>query len=90
MNRFYTLRRATVASLLLGLAMSWGGAIAQVSPKDQIVGTWLYVAVDLVRPDGTRVPLYGPNPQGQANFDGNGRYILMTARAGRERPAIPR
>ena len=34
------------------------------------------------RLDSTRVPLFGPNPQGQANFDSNGRYILMTARTG--------
>ena len=85
MNRLYIRMRATVAPLFLGLAMSSGGAMAQVVPRDQIVGTWIYVAVDMVRPDGTRVPLYGPDPQGQASFDGNGRYILMTARAGQPR-----
>lgn len=74
--------RTTTALLLLGVVLSWNGASAQSSLKDQIVGTWTYVSVDLVRPDGVRVPLFGPNPQGQASFGGNGRYILMTARAG--------
>lgn len=49
----------------------------------QIVGTWTYVSVDTVRPDGSRVPNFGPNPQGLASFDSNGRYILPTARADR-------
>ncbi|MBS0465604.1 MAG: lipocalin-like domain-containing protein [Proteobacteria bacterium] len=73
------------ALLLVGLALSWGGAIAQPALKDQIVGTWTYVAVDMIHPDGTRTPLYGPSPRGQASFDGNGRYVLMVARAGQAR-----
>jgi hypothetical protein len=48
--------------------------------KDQLVGTWTYVAVDIVRPDGSRTPLYGPNPHGMATFDSKGRYILLVAR----------
>lgn len=82
MNRYSVPMRITMALLLLGVVLPWSGAIAQSALKDQIVGTWTYVSVDLVRPDGTRVPLFGPNPQGQASFDGHGRYILMTARAG--------
>jgi len=74
--------RTTMAQLLLGVALPWNGAMAQSTLKDQLVGTWTYVSVDLVRPDGIRTPLFGPNPQGQASFDSNGRYILMTARAG--------
>ena len=58
------------------------GTRADGTRERQIVGTWTYVSVDLVGPDGTRVPLFGPGPRGQANFDRSGRYILMTARAG--------
>jgi hypothetical protein len=32
------------------------------------------------RPDGSRVPMYGPNPQGLASFDSNDRYMLLVAR----------
>lgn len=74
-----------LAPLLAGLALASGSALAQASLKEQIVGTWTYVAVDLVRPDGTREPLFGPNPLGQAIFDGNGRYSLMTMRAAQAR-----
>ena len=56
--------------------------MAQSSLKDQVIGTWTYVSVDLVRANGEREPLFGPGPKGQASFDAHGRYILMTARAG--------
>ncbi|EEG08623.1 lipocalin-like domain-containing protein [Pseudogulbenkiania ferrooxidans] len=82
MHRFSTRVRAAMALLVLGMALPWSATMAQPALKDQIVGTWSYVSVDLIRSDGTRIPLFGPNPQGQANFDSNGRYILMTARAG--------
>lgn len=54
----------------------------QKSLKDQIVGTWKYVSVDNIKPDGSRVPLFGPNPEGCAAFDSKGNYVLMTARSG--------
>jgi hypothetical protein len=85
MDRLGRRLRITLAPLLLGAVLSSSGAIAQGTLKDQIVGTWTYVSVDLVRPDGGRVPLFGPGPQGRASFDRDGRYILMTARAGQAR-----
>ncbi|MGJ7915354.1 lipocalin-like domain-containing protein [Massilia sp. LXY-6] len=54
----------------------------QKSLKEQIVGTWTYVSVDNIRPDGSRVPLFGPAPQGRVMFDRNGNYVLMTSRSG--------
>lgn len=89
MNRLSTFALTTMALLFLGVAPPWGGAVGQQkSLKEQVVGTWTYVAVDIVRPDGSRVPLYGPNPQGVASFDGNGHYQLLTARAGLPRFAV--
>jgi hypothetical protein len=82
MNRLSARIWTTMILLLIGAVLPGSGAIAQPTLKGQIIGTWTYVSVDLVRPDGAREPLFGPNPQGQASFDGNGRYILMTARAG--------
>jgi len=76
----------TATALLLGLALPLGGAAGQQRTlKEQIVGTWSYVSVDIVRPDGTRVPLFGPNPTGLAIFESNGRYLLLTARADRQK-----
>jgi hypothetical protein len=57
----------------------------QETLKEQLVGAWTYVSVDTVRPDGSRVPMFGPNPNGLARFDSNGRYILLTARAGQSK-----
>ena len=82
MNLLSVRMLTTTALLLLGPLLPGRCALAETPLKDQIVGTWTYVSVDLVRPDGTRVPLFGPHPQGQASFDGNGRYILMTVRRG--------
>jgi lipocalin-like protein len=83
MNRVRTLSLISVALLFLALALPSGEASGQQgSLQEQLVGTWIYVSVDIVQPDGSRVPSYGPNPQGLASFDSNGRYILLTARAG--------
>jgi hypothetical protein len=73
----------TAMALLLGITLPLGVAVGQQKTlKEQIVGTWAYVSVDIVRPDGTRIPLFGPNPSGLAIFENNGRYLLLTARAG--------
>ena len=83
MNRLSTLTLTTMALMLLGVALPSGDAIGQQKTlREQVVGTWTYVAVDIVRADGTRVPLYGPNPAGIASFDGSGHYVLLTARTG--------
>ena len=50
--------------------------------NEQLVGAWTYVSVDTVRPDGSRTPMYGPDPQGLVIFDGRGHYALVNARAG--------
>jgi hypothetical protein len=71
------------ALLLLGCgALSHVATGRQDALKEQIVGTWKYVSVDNVRPDGTRVPLFGPEPQGRVAFDRHGNYVLITSRAG--------
>jgi hypothetical protein len=83
MNRLSTPALATMALLFLGVALPSGDAAGQQKTlQEKLVGSWTYVSVDTVRPDGSRVPIFGPDPQGFANFDSNGRYILLTARAG--------
>lgn len=71
------------AFILFAIGLLPGTAVGQQkSLKEQIVGTWKYVAVDNVKPDGSRTPLFGPNPQGRAMFDSKGNYVLMTSRTG--------
>jgi hypothetical protein len=72
----------TLALLYSTIALYSTNASSQPKTlKEQIVGSWTYVSVDTIRSDGSRVPLFGPNPHGLAIFDINGRYILMTARS---------
>lgn len=74
---------AAMALSLLGGVLPLGEAVAQQKTlKEQLVGTWTYVSVDIVRADGGRIPLFGLNPSGIASFDANGRYVLLTTRAG--------
>jgi len=75
-----------VALLALAITALSGDALGQQKTlADQLIGTWIYVSVDTVRPDGSRTPMYGPTPQGMATFDRTGHYILLTAR-----PDLPR
>jgi len=83
MKRLSLLTLTAMALLFLGVELLSGEAVGQEKTlKEQLVGTWTYVSVDTVNPDGSRVPMYGPNPQGLASFDSNGRYILLTSRSG--------
>jgi hypothetical protein len=50
-----------------------------------IAGTFLLVAVDNVLADGSRVHLYGDDPQGMLVLDTKGRYALQIFSQGRPR-----
>lgn len=73
----------SMSLLLLALTVFMGKAIAQKTANEQVVGTWILVLVDNVLPDGSRVQLYGPNPQGILMFDASGRYSMQILRDGR-------
>jgi hypothetical protein len=80
MNKSNQFLSITLAFLYSTIALYSADASSQPKTlQEQIAGTWIYVSVDTIRPDGSRVPLFGPDPQGQAIFDSNGRYMLMTA-----------
>ena len=81
MQRSRILILAIVALLGLGVIVPSSEALGQTL-NEQLVGAWTYVSVDTVRPDGSRTPMYGPNPQGLVIFDGHGHYALVNARAG--------
>ena len=48
-----------------------------------LVGTWTLTGADLLKPDGTRVPDYGPEPRGLAVFTADGHYSVQIYRAER-------
>ena len=83
MKRLRVLTLTAVALLLVELGVPPSDALGQQKTlKEQVVGTWSYVSVDTVRPDGSREQMYGPNPKGLGVFDSNGRYIFLNGRSG--------
>ncbi|RUL74509.1 lipocalin-like domain-containing protein [Dyella choica] len=52
-------------------------------PPAWLAGTWTLVRCDNVYPDGHRVELYGPHPQGLWMIDTHGHYMMLIARAQR-------
>jgi hypothetical protein len=58
-------------------------AAQNASQNNQLIGTWKLTLVDNVLPDGTRVHLYGPDPQGVLVFDEGGHYSLQIMSADR-------
>jgi hypothetical protein len=82
------------ASLKLWERPRWGelvasGALAQQKPiKDQLVGAWTLLLDDGVKPDGTQVPIFGPNPAGTLIFTSNGRYSLQIMRVVNRAPFV--
>jgi hypothetical protein len=74
-NRIPSFRSVVVVGGLL--------ASACTAAKPSLVGTWTLSAADEIRPDGTRVQSYGPNPQGMLFIDDGGRYSLQIFRPDR-------
>jgi hypothetical protein len=53
------------------------------SMKEAIVGSWSLLIDDAVKPDGTHVPNFGPNPIGMATFGADSHFSVAIMRAGR-------
>jgi hypothetical protein len=81
MNRLCRLLTFIPSLMLVAGLSSTNAADQQASLSRQIVGAWTYIAVDTVRQDGSRVPMYGSDPQGIVIFDGAGHYALVNARS---------
>src|SRR3954452_24080125 len=70
-----------VAMLCIGMGILEGDAAAQQqSLKEQLLGTWMLVAWDQVRPDGSTFQKYGVDPRGFHIFERSGRFFAMMAR----------
>jgi hypothetical protein len=82
MKRHATLTMTATALLCLAVGLSASASLAQQkSLKEQLVGTWMLVSSDQVRPDGSKFSQFGANPKGINVFDANGRFFLMVASA---------
>src|SRR6266849_1698582 len=74
---------AFIGVMLFATSQGW----AQGVSAKQLVGTWTWVSVDNVRPDGTKVQPFGPNPKGFVIFDANGLFACLLTRPGRPKCA---
>lgn len=72
-----------VGLMLSGTSASW----AQQKPlKEQLVGAWTLVSIEVTRKDGTKRPGFGgPNAKGILIADASGRYAIITGRPDRPR-----
>ena len=77
MNRIIS-SALSVSVLIFGVILPREEAVAQTA-KD-LVGTWTLVSVTLEQ-DGKKSDMYGPNPQGQATYDANGRFSIIFIRS---------
>jgi len=68
--------------MALAAAVMPSSVVAQEKPlKDQLVGTWIFVSAQDVKPDGTKIDPWGPNPKGVAMYDAKGRFTFMIMRS---------
>jgi hypothetical protein len=82
MRRFAVLTATTVSLVILRVVLPVGDAVAQQkSLKEQLVGTWKIVSVDNVRDDGSKVELFGPNPNGIVIYTVDGHFALWNGRS---------
>jgi hypothetical protein len=68
--------------------LAWSSpALLYTSGKTQVpvntTGTYILVSVDNIKPDGSRVHLYGDNPQGLLMLDNSAHYSLQIMRESR-------
>src|SRR5437660_20390 len=77
------------AMVALGTPLFAGNAFGQQeSLAKQLLGTWTLLSHESVRPDGSKVPVYGADPKGIAFFDPSGHFIITVMRSDRAKYAI--
>src|SRR5262249_18056378 len=74
--------RYTVAfSAMLAAALLPSSVVAQDISLKELVGSWIFVSAQDVKPDGSKIDPWGPNPKGAAMYDANGRFTFMIMRS---------
>lgn len=73
--------RSTLALIVSATLAAVSGLAAETpAAAASLAGTWTLAAADDLRPDGTRVPAYGADPQGLLILGADGRYSLQLYR----------
>jgi hypothetical protein len=77
------MKNVLIAALAALVVSASGAVIAQQSPikKEQLVGSWTLVSLDLTV-DGKKSQPFGSPPKGYMNLDRNGTYSILLFRPG--------
>jgi Lipocalin-like domain len=71
----------TSVPTMLAAALLPSSVVAQDISLKELVGSWIFVSAQDVKPDGSKVDPWGPNPKGAAMYDANGRFTFMIMRS---------
>jgi hypothetical protein len=81
MRTFASFKVTAVVLFITAIMLFSHHAVAQtVSLGQLLVGTWSLTSAEGIRTDGSRVPLFGPNPKGTMIFTEHGRFALVQMR----------
>lgn len=81
MTRIVKMALIAMVGAVLAIGIAGNTPAQAASLKQQIVGTWAYVSVEIAKSDGSRVHPFGDNPNGIAVFDRNGHFAFVLTRA---------
>ena len=80
----HSLIAVTTAFAVLGIAVTRDDALSQQGTfKDQLLGAWELVSFNSVHTDGSKLTVFGDNPNGMAFFDRTGHYVITVMRSNR-------
>jgi hypothetical protein len=80
MNPFKKFILPAAAALAFAASIAHADSSSMTNVPTWLAGTWTLVRCDNVYPDGHRVELYGPHPQGMWMIDAQGHYMMHIAR----------
>jgi hypothetical protein len=83
-------RRITmvVVTVLEIIALTGNAFSQQETLKEQLLGAWNLVSFNSVHADGSKLTVFGDNPNGIAFFDSTGHYIITVMRSDRAKYAV--
>jgi hypothetical protein len=69
-------RTIKLSAMALGICVILPGVAVAQTAKD-LVGTWSNISNVSIRPDGSKVDIFGPKGRGMAIFGSNGRFAII-------------
>ncbi|HLH89020.1 MAG TPA: lipocalin-like domain-containing protein [Xanthobacteraceae bacterium] len=77
-------RMTMIVVTVLGMTASTDHALSQQKTlREQLLGAWDLVSFNSVHADGSKLTVFGGNPNGIAFFDSTGHYIITVMRSDR-------